>query len=138
MENCGFVKMNGERMKEERMIKMLDLNKYMFSEEDREIAPFSWNVLVGQDGYLCYQESSEGGIDYTLLDGSLDEIDCGVFMYGTYNEKKDDWDIPEGYKGYTYKEFFEMLKEDYDVTFNENSIPVLREELVNAIWAFII
>lgn len=115
---------------------MLDLNKYMFSEEDREVAPFTWNVLVGQDGYLCYQESSEGGIDYTLLDKKLDEIDGGVFMYGTYNEETDDWDTPEGYKGYTYKEFFEMLKEDYNVTFDENSIPVLNEELADEIYGW--
>lgn len=114
---------------------MLDLNKYMFSEEDREVAPFTWNVLVGQDGYLCYQEccDSEAGIDYTVLDKELNEIDGGIYPYGTYNEEKDDWDIPDGYKGITYKEFLECLRED-GYQFDENSIPVLNEVLADTIW----
>ena len=113
---------------------MLDLNKYMFRGEDIDVAPFTWNVLIGQDGYLCYQESSEGGIDYSLLDKELNEVDGGLYPYGTYNYETDDWDIPEGCQGYTYKEFFEMLKEDHDANFDENSIPILNEELADTIW----
>ena len=36
------------------------------------------NVLAFEQGYICYQESSEGGVDFTVFDEQLNHLDGGI------------------------------------------------------------
>lgn len=110
---------------------MLDLNKIVFKDNEE-----TWNVIVSDSGYLLYQESSdEYAIDFTILDKNLNEIDGGLLCWGEYNETTEMYDIQGDKEGFTYKEFLDEVNTyDSNVQFDEHSVRITDEEVIDFIW----
>ena len=98
-----------------------------------------WNVIVSHSGYLLYQESSdEYAIDFTILDKNLNEIDGGLLCWGGYNEATEMYDIQGDKEGFTYKEFLDEVNTyDSNVQFDEHSVRITDEEVIDFIWEHI-
>lgn len=110
---------------------MLDLNKIVFKDNEE-----TWNVIVSDSGYLLYQESSdEYAIDFTILDKNLNEIDGGLLCWGGYNEATEMYDIQGDKEGFTYKEFLDEINAcDSNVQFDEHSVRITDEDMIDFIW----
>lgn len=102
---------------------MIDLTEIVFAND--ATTPFTWNALVGAHNYLLYQESSEGGIDYSILDSSYHKIDGGILMYEH---------IGYDYEKYTYKMLFSYIEGMHGIKFDRNCEPILDEDIVDSLW----
>lgn len=105
---------------------MLDLNKNIINSE---------GVIIFNNYYLSYQErSDEYGIDYTILDKKLNEVDGGELAYGDYNEHTEMYDIDNGTETVTLKELLDFINEDSrDYNFNEYGIEIVSEDILDVI-----
>lgn len=102
---------------------MIDLTEIVFAND--ATTPFTWNALVGAHNYLLYQESSDGGIDYSILDSSYHKIDGGILMYEF---------IGFDYEKYSFKEFFAYIEAVHKIKFDQNCDPILDEEVIDKLW----
>lgn len=109
---------------------MLDLNKNIINSE---------GVIIFNNYYLSYQErSDEYGVDYTILDKELNEVDGGEFVYGGYNEHTEMYDIYNGTEIVTLKELFDYINEDSrDYNFNEYGIEIVSEDILDVIQQYV-